>query len=140
MELTNIEMKLYFKYTEDLSDLSQNIKDLQTFLDSTTNSVTRSYIKVTKEQNYHIDNGFECAMKRIALERGISKLKKTYAVKYSFCKYVEEFLSILSPDDKSMLEHRYKERMSFEDIAALYNTNKKDIQNTINNILKHQYF
>lgn len=139
MELTNIEMKLYFKYIEDLPDLYQNIKDLQTFLDNTTNSITRSYIRVTKDENHYIDNGFECSMKRMALERGINKLKKTYAVKYSFCKYIEEFLSILSSDDKSMLEHRYKEKMSFEDIAVLYNTNKKDIQTTINNILKHQY-
>lgn len=141
--VTNAEMRVYAEYLEEKIYILDQIDKLEEEKEEMSRSIIKStsIIRLPNKKaykDYFRDYMSTFILKREVIDKEINALRTMIDIRTEFCARIEERLDRLGTDDRRLLDLRYLDKLTLEQIAEKIHSNRQSVNDRLNKILKFQ--
>lgn len=141
--VTSAEMRVYAEYLEEKIYILDQIEKLRQEKDQLARSVVKStwFINVSKKReykDYFQDYMSTFILKSEIIDKEIKALYSMIDLRTEFCARIDERLERLDTDDRRLINLRYLDKLTLEQIAEKIHSNRQSVNDRLNKILKFQ--
>lgn len=141
--VTNAEMRVYAEYLEEKIYILDQIDKLEEEKEEMSRSIIKStsIIRLPNKKgykDYFRDYMSTFILKREVIDKEINALRAMIDIRTEFCARIEERLDRLGTDDRRLLDLRYLDKLTLEQIAEKIHSNRQSVNDRLNKILKFQ--
>lgn len=136
-------MQLYAEYINQKAIILDEMDTLKKEKEDLVNSMvkTSSIISITSSQRYKdafYDYMSDFIIERDILDQRIKALEVMRDIRTEYCARIEEHLAKLNIEDSRLLNLRYFDKLTLEQIAEKVHSNRQTVNERIHKILKFQ--
>lgn len=141
--VTNAEMRVYAEYLDEKIYILDQIDKLEEEKEEMSRSIIKStsIIRLPNKKeykDYFRDYMSTFILKREVIDKEINALRTMIDIRTEFCARIEERLDRLGTDDRRLLDLRYLDKLTLEQIAEKIHSNRQSVNDRLNKILKFQ--
>lgn len=141
--ISHAEMQLYAEYINQKAIILDEITTVKKKKEYLVNSMikTSSIISITSSSRYKdvfYDYMSDFIVERDILDQRIKALEVMRDIRTEYCERIEEHLAKLGADDKRLINLRYFDKLTLEQIAEKVHSNRQTVNERIHKILKFQ--
>lgn len=141
--VTSAEMRVYAEYLEEKIYILDQIEKLRQEKDQLARSVIKStwFINISKKReykDYFQDYMSTFILKSEIIDKEIKALYSMIDLRTEFCARIDERLERLDTDDRRLINLRYLDKLTLEQIAEKIHSNRQSVNDRLNKILKFQ--
>lgn len=141
--VTNAEMRVYAEYLDEKIYILDQIDKLEEEKEEMSRSIMKStsLIRLPNKKeykDYFRDYMGAFILKREVIDKEINALRSMIDIRTEFCARIEERLDRLGTDDRRLLDLRYLDKLTLEQIAEKIHSNRQSVNDRLNKILKFQ--